>query len=68
MEREGTRWPQAQGGTMRKNLFKALLYVCVLIAAFLGAIVSLAEFMLISDRKTNPGTANRTPGYPRVPD
>lgn len=53
---------------MRKNLFKVVLYVCVLIAAFLGAIVSLAEFMLISDRKTNPGTANRTLGYPRVPD
>lgn len=53
---------------MRKNVFKVVLYICVLIAALLGAIVSLAEFLLISDRKANPGTANRTLGYPRVPD
>ena len=53
---------------MRKNLFKVVLYVCVLIAAFLGAIVSLAEFMLVSDRKANPGTADRKLGYPNVPD
>ena len=53
---------------MRKDVFKVVLYVCVLIAAILGAIISLAEFMLISDRKRNPGTANRTLGYPRVQD
>ena len=53
---------------MRKNLFKVVLYVCVLIAATLGAIVSLAEFVLMSDRKTNPSTATRTldTGGPRL--
>lgn len=48
---------------MRKNLFKAVLYVCVLIAALLGAIVSLAELLLVGGRKTSNDTPHRQLGY-----
>jgi hypothetical protein len=51
---------------MRKNLFKAVLYVCVLIAAILGAIILLAELMLLTrDRKIKHNKANRMLGYHR---
>lgn len=48
---------------MRKNLFKVVLYVCVLIAAILGAIISLAELMLLTDDlKTKHNKADRVQG------
>ena len=50
-------------GLCGKNLFKVVLYVCVLIAAILGAIISHAELVLMRDRKTSNDTPNRPLGY-----
>ena len=48
---------------MRKNFFKVVLYVCVLMAAVLGAVVSLAELVLMRNRKAGNDTLNRSLEY-----